>query len=97
MPAPGFKRGFKRKRKKSPRWLVERVERYVTELRHSDRPEEVGNAKNQLVVYEGRSFRAFAIELTGSDRLIFGVDRSRETPVVILDRVCNHKAAYGKD
>jgi hypothetical protein len=96
-PAPGFKRGYRRKRLKSPRWLVDKVDEWVIKLRDAPRPEDLGETKGMVVVYAGRSFRAYGVELTDKDRLLFGVDRATDPPTVILDRVCDHKKAYIHD
>jgi hypothetical protein len=95
--APGFLRGYAKKRRRSPAWLVEKIENWIVRLRGSDRPEDLGGVKRQTVVFRGQTYRAYAVDLTDSDRLVFGVDRDRTPAVVILDRVCNHKAAYGRD
>jgi hypothetical protein len=96
-PAPGFSRGYRRKRRKSPRWLVDKVEEWIVRLRNAERPEDLGDVKNLTVVFGGRRFRAYGVALSDKDRLLYGVDRATNPPTVILDRVCDHKKVYTHD
>ena len=63
-----------------------RVDQAVEDLTASDQPMDMG-------VYK-KSIRAFAYNVSKSDRLIYRVDHVRRQ--IVLMRVCDHKSVYGR-
>jgi Txe/YoeB family toxin of Txe-Axe toxin-antitoxin module len=86
-----FKTLYKKKQKKSPRHLVERIDEAILELRKSENPERLGGFK------QGRLDGLIGYDLNASNRILYMVDRREEGAVVTLLRVCTHKQAYRTD
>lgn len=82
---------YKKKLKKSPGYITERVKAALKELSENPRPETLGPLKKG----ELRYFRSY--ELGRSHRLIYKVNKDSEPVEVILLKVCSHKDAYGTD
>lgn len=64
-----------------------RVDLAIKDLASSDNPENMGRYK--------KSMNAHAYRISKSDRLIYSVDRSSRE--ITLERIGDHKSAYGMD
>jgi hypothetical protein len=85
---PTFDKRYNHKVRKSPEYLVKRVDSAILELRQSNKPEELGRRK------KGTFQEAFGYNLPEGSRLLYTVSRSQGLIVVVLLRVCAHKLYY---
>ena len=85
-----FKKLYKRKVKKSPDFIVNKVKEALRQLKENPIPESLGNLKKG----ELRGIRA--IELGNKNRLSYEVIRNDGQVIVNLHKVCTHDQVYGK-
>ena len=86
-----FRNLYRRKSKKEPLSLMERIDRALLELQSSDEPERLGEKK------KGKLYRYYAYNVSGRHRILYTVERLDSVVIVGLHRVCDHKQAYDKD
>lgn len=79
---------FKKQYKKKEKWLQNKIDEALKELKHSNNPLNLGEKK------KGR-LQFYALDLTYSDRLAYDINSKNNT--VRLLKVCSHKVVYGKD
>jgi mRNA-degrading endonuclease RelE of RelBE toxin-antitoxin system len=86
-----FKNLYKRKSRKEPVSLMERIDRALLELQSSYEPERLGEKK------KGKLSRYYAYSLGGRHRILYTVERFDDAVIVGLHRICDHKQVYDKD
>lgn len=86
-----FKRLYKRKLRKAPMELLNKINDALLSLRNHPAPESLGGLKR------GPLAGLFAYELDRENRILYSVNRTRERSTVCLLRVCSHKEVYGRD
>ncbi|MCL2317648.1 MAG: hypothetical protein FWC44_01130 [Methanomassiliicoccaceae archaeon] len=86
-----FEKLYKKKREKSPKYIADRVDRGLIELRNSEEPERLGMQK------KGKLSDYYAYNLSRGHRILYQVERNTEGITIYLHRVCDHKNVYQKD
>ena len=77
--------------KKSPKIIIERIDKAIIELKNSEAPESLGDLKNGAL----KGFRAY--EVGRKNRILYTVERKEGNVEIIFWKVCNHTQAYGVD
>lgn len=85
-----FEKLYRKKCKKSPKFIVQKVDNAIRELADSPQPELLGEPK------KGPLGGTYAYELGRKNRILYKVDRTTPQVQVILLKVCSHADAYGK-
>jgi len=88
--SPHFKDLLKKK-KKNQKYLLDRIESALNDLRESPMPESLGPLKSGPL----KGTRAY--KLNDSSRILYSVERRNGECIVNLLRICDHKNVYGRD
>lgn len=88
IPTTRFEKRLKWKQKHQP-FLLPKVESAMRALEASSAPELLGRKKH------GDLQDVYGFDLSRDSRLLYKVDRQRQSVNVVLLRVCSHKEVYG--
>jgi len=86
-----FRSLYKKKLSSSPKYLVEKIDKALLDLRSSEVPESLGEFK------KGKLADSLAYRINKETRILYEVERENGICKITFLRVCNHKQVYGKD
>lgn len=86
-----FKKLLKRKSRKAPKPLLDKIDDALLSLRKHPAPEFLGDPK------KGPLAGLLGYKLDRENRILYDVTRSGEKCTIRLLRVCSHKEVYGYD
>lgn len=81
---------YKRKHKKAPEFVIDKVDAAIKLLSEHSQPENLGDLKHGWL----NGIRAY--ELGRKNRLLYEINRDSDQIEIILHKVCSHEETYGK-
>jgi len=80
-----------KKKKKSDKYIIDKLKNAIVEISSSENPESLGEKK------KGDLKEYYAYKLTREHRVLYTVERKKSSLTIIFERVCDHKSVYNRD
>ena len=86
-----FKKLYRMKGKNYSKHDIEKLDKFLVDLRNANEPEKLGEKK------KGKLNGLRAHHLNNNDRALFSINRRGRQTEISLHKVCNHKQVYGNE